>query len=193
MLSTSLKKLPKSNILSKQDILDFEAEHGQPKLLRLALFAFRSDWSKHLARSRCYMRNLDENGGSTKSGWSREALEFLIHERHVKAVVMSNWCDAGIPAAEHGLVWILPLGTKYLPSWSLEPSGPSSSLQIALIFYLVSFLIRAVYYILYILLANLNICFLLLYLFPHYIKHSKAKKGIFVIILPMFWDVNEPM
>ena len=52
------------------------------------------------------MRNLDENGVQQSPGWSREALEFLIHERHVKAVGhgRSFDTDAGIPAAEHGLV-----------------------------------------------------------------------------------------
>ena len=49
--------------------------------------------------------NLDENGVQQSPGWSREALEFLIHERHVKAVGHETFdTDAGIPAAEHGLV-----------------------------------------------------------------------------------------
>jgi len=47
----------------------------------------------------------DENGVQQSPGWSREALEFLIHERHVKAVGHETFdTDAGIPAAEHGLV-----------------------------------------------------------------------------------------
>ena len=51
------------------------------------------------------MRNLDENGVQQSPGWSREALEFLIHERYVKAVGHETFdTDAGIPAAEHGLV-----------------------------------------------------------------------------------------
>ena len=50
------------------------------------------------------MRNLDENGVQQSPGWSREALEFLIHERHVKAVGHETFdTDAGIPAAEHRL------------------------------------------------------------------------------------------
>ena len=44
-------------------------------------------------------------GVQQSPGWSREALEFLIHERHVKAVGHETFdTDAGIPAAEHGLV-----------------------------------------------------------------------------------------
>jgi len=89
-------------ILSKQDILDFEAEHG--KITEGAFVAFRSDWSKRWPDQDA-MRNLDENGVQQSPGWSREALEFLIHERHVKAVGHETFdTDAGIPAAEHGLV-----------------------------------------------------------------------------------------
>ena len=66
--------------------------------------AFRSDWSKRWPDQDA-MRNLDENGVQQSPGWSREALEFLIHERHVKAVGHETFdTDAGIPAAEHGLV-----------------------------------------------------------------------------------------
>ena len=89
-------------ILSKQDILDFEAEHGQ--ITEGAFVAFRSDWSKRWP-SQDAMRNLDYNGVQQSPGWGREALEFLIHERHVKAVGHETFdTDAGIPAAEHGLV-----------------------------------------------------------------------------------------
>ena len=70
-------------VLSKQDILDFEAEHG--RIVEGAFVAFRSDWSKRWPDQDA-MRNLDENGVQQSPGWSREALEFLIHERHVKAV-----------------------------------------------------------------------------------------------------------
>ena len=82
--------------------LDFEAEHG--KITERAFVAFRSDWSKRWPNQDA-MRNLDENGIQQSPGWSREALEFLIHERHVKAVGHETFdTDAGIPAAEHGLV-----------------------------------------------------------------------------------------
>ena len=89
-------------ILSKQDILDFEAEHG--RIAEAAFVAFRSDWSKRWPDQDA-MCNLDENGVQQSPGWSHEALEFLIHERHVKAVGHETFdTDAGIPAAEHGLV-----------------------------------------------------------------------------------------
>lgn len=89
-------------ILTKQDILDFEAEHGQ--ILPESFVAFRTDWSKRWPDQDA-MRNLDENGVQQSPGWSREALEFLIHERQVKAVGHETFdTDAGIPAAEHGLL-----------------------------------------------------------------------------------------
>ena len=113
-------------ILSKQDILDFEAEHGQ--ITEGAFVAFRSDWSKRWPDQDA-MRNLDENGVQQSPGWSREALEFLIHERHVKAVGHETFdTDAGIPAAEHGLVneYYL-LEQKHLSGRSLESIGSSSS------------------------------------------------------------------
>ena len=59
-------------ILSKQDILDFEAEHG--KITEGAFVAFRSDWSKRWPDQDA-MRNLDENGVQQSPGWSREALD----------------------------------------------------------------------------------------------------------------------
>lgn len=89
-------------ILTKQDILDFEAEHGQ--ILPESFVAFWTDWSKRWPDQDA-MRNLDENGVQQSPGWSREALEFLIHERQVKAVGHETFdTDAGIPAAEHGLL-----------------------------------------------------------------------------------------
>ena len=113
-------------ILSKQDILDFEAEHGQ--IVEGAFVAFRSDWSKRWPDQDA-MRNLDENGVQQSPGWSREALEFLIHERHVKAVGHETFdTDAGIPAAEHGLVneyYLLEQNIYQVEAF--EPIGPSSS------------------------------------------------------------------
>lgn len=84
----------------------------------------RSSWPDQDA-----MRNLDENGVQQSPGWSHEALEFLIHERHVKAVGHETFdTDAGIPAAEHGLVneYYL-LEQDHLSGRSLESIGSSSS------------------------------------------------------------------
>lgn len=69
--------------LSKQDIFDFEAKYGQ--IPADSFVAFRSDWSKRWP-SQDVITNLDKKGAQQTPGWSREALEFLIHERQVKAL-----------------------------------------------------------------------------------------------------------
>ena len=74
-------------ILSKQDILDFEAEHG--KITEGAFVAFRSDWSKRWPDQDA-MRNLDENGVQQSPGWSREALEFLIQDFYLINVLFQE-------------------------------------------------------------------------------------------------------
>lgn len=69
--------------LTKADVLDFEAKYGQ--IEPGSFVAFRSDWSKHWP-SQEKMTNLDDNGVQHTPGWSRDALEFLIHERQVKGL-----------------------------------------------------------------------------------------------------------
>ena len=101
-------------ILSKQDILDFEAEYGQ--IAEGAFVAFRSDWSKRWPDQDA-MRNLDENGVQQSPGWSREALEFLIHERHVRLWVMKPSILMQV-FQQQSMAWSMntTFGTKYLPS-----------------------------------------------------------------------------
>ena len=69
--------------ITKQDILDFEAVYGA--IAPDSFIAFRSDWSKRWPNQDA-IRNLDEQGIQHTPGWSHEALEYLIEERHVKAV-----------------------------------------------------------------------------------------------------------
>lgn len=86
--------------ITKQDILDFEAEYGPiaPK----SFVAFRSDLSKRWP-SQDAIRNLDEDGVQRTPGWSHEALEYLIEERQVKAVGHETLdTDLGVSAAKHG-------------------------------------------------------------------------------------------
>lgn len=86
--------------ITKQDILDFEAEHGE--IAPESFVAFRSDWSKRWP-SQDAIRNLDEAGVQHTPGWSHEALEFLIHERQVKAVGHETLdTDSGVSAAANG-------------------------------------------------------------------------------------------
>lgn len=85
--------------LTKQDILDFEAEHGS--IEAGAFVAFRSDWHKRWPDQNA-IRNLDGSGAQQTPGWSHEALEFLIHERSVKAVGHETLdTDSGRAAAEN--------------------------------------------------------------------------------------------
>lgn len=87
--------------LTRADILDFEAAYGE--IEAGSFVAFRSDWSKRWPSQEA-VRNLDEQGVQHTPGWSKEALEFLIHERHVKAVGHETLdTDSGVHAAAHGL------------------------------------------------------------------------------------------
>ncbi|WP_162012720.1 cyclase family protein [Streptococcus sp. S784/96/1] len=86
--------------LTKQDILDFETEYG--KIESGAFVAFRSDWHKRWPDQGA-IRNLDENGAQQTPGWTHEALEFLIHERGVKAVGHETLdTDSGKSAFDNG-------------------------------------------------------------------------------------------
>lgn len=89
--------------LSKQDILDFEKKYGP--ISENSFVAFRSDWSKRWPNVD-KVRNLDDNGVSRTPGWSRDALEYLIHTRKVKAVGHETLdTDAGIIANEKGFLY----------------------------------------------------------------------------------------
>ena len=89
-------------VITKQDVLDFEEKYGE--ILPESFVAFRSDWSKRWPNYD-EVRNLDENGVQHTPGWSREALEFLIKERKVKAVGHETLdTDSGVTAAEKGLI-----------------------------------------------------------------------------------------
>ncbi len=89
-------------VITKQDILDFEAEHGE--ILPESFVAFRSDWSKRWP-SYDEIRNLDDNDVQHTPGWGRDALEFLIKERNVKAVGHETLdTDSGVSAAAEGLI-----------------------------------------------------------------------------------------
>ncbi|MGT2906256.1 cyclase family protein [Streptococcus dentiloxodontae] len=86
--------------LTKEDILAFEQKHGQ--IEKDSFVAFRSDWSKRWPNQDA-IRNLDENGNQQTPGWSHEALEFLIHQRSVKAVGHETLdTDSGQEAAANG-------------------------------------------------------------------------------------------
>jgi len=69
--------------LSVQDILDFEAEHGE---IEAGTFvALRTDWSKRWPDKDLFS-NKDEDGHNHIPGWGLEALQFLFTERKISAI-----------------------------------------------------------------------------------------------------------
>lgn len=69
--------------LSVQDILNFEAKHGQ---IEAGTFvALRTDWSKRWPDKEAFT-NKDEEGNNRIPGWGFDALQFLFEKRHIKAV-----------------------------------------------------------------------------------------------------------
>ncbi|MBD7985036.1 cyclase family protein [Sporosarcina sp. Sa2YVA2] len=66
-----------------QDILDFEAVHGQ--IEKGTFVALRTDWSKRWPDHKAF-NNKDTEGNNHIPGWGLEALKFLFEEREVKAV-----------------------------------------------------------------------------------------------------------
>lgn len=73
--------------VTKEVILDYEADHG--KIPAGTFVAFASDWSKRWDDPQAFY-NEDENGQAHTPGWTVEALEFLAHERNVKAIGHEN-------------------------------------------------------------------------------------------------------
>ncbi|WP_445683339.1 cyclase family protein [Sporosarcina sp. FSL W7-1349] len=69
--------------LAVQDILDFEAEHGE--IEGGTFVALRTDWSKRWPDKEAF-DNKDADGNNRIPGWGLEALKFLFEERKVKAV-----------------------------------------------------------------------------------------------------------
>lgn len=69
--------------LSVEDILAFEAEHGE---IEAGTFvALRTDWSKRWPDKEAF-NNKDAEGNNHIPGWGFEALQFLFKERKVSAV-----------------------------------------------------------------------------------------------------------
>ncbi len=107
MLSTSPKEVAANQILSKQDILDFEAEHGQLLKGPLSLLW----WSKRCESDA--IRNLDEmgfnQGGAVQAlnySWTMSVMRLLIQ----------------MLVFQQNMAWLTntPLGTKHLSGRSLE-------------------------------------------------------------------------
>ncbi|MEH7122675.1 cyclase family protein [Bacillus sp. JJ1773] len=70
-------------ILSVEDILNFEAEHG--RIEAGTFVALRTDWSHRWPNKEAF-ENKDEEGNSHSPGWGIDALKFLFEERQINAV-----------------------------------------------------------------------------------------------------------
>lgn len=68
-------------IMTVQDIKDWEQVYGQ--IPEGAFVVFKSGWSK---RDPELMDNLDQQGNRHFPGWSKEAVEFLVHQRNIASI-----------------------------------------------------------------------------------------------------------
>jgi kynurenine formamidase len=68
-------------ILSKQDVLAFEAQHGA--IPAGAFVVFRSDWSK---RPRDDFEATDAEGNAHYPGWGIDAIKYLVNDRKVAGI-----------------------------------------------------------------------------------------------------------
>lgn len=87
-------------ILSVDDILKFEEEHGT---IEAGTFvALRTDWGKRWPNKEAF-ENKDAEGNSHSPGWGIEALKFLFEERNIKAVGHETFdTDAAIDVRKNG-------------------------------------------------------------------------------------------
>ncbi|QQZ08480.1 cyclase family protein [Heyndrickxia vini] len=87
-------------ILSVEDILAFEEEHG--KIEAGTFVALRTDWGKRWPDKEAF-ENKDEEGNSHTPGWGIEALTFLFEERKIKAVGHETFdTDASVDYRKNG-------------------------------------------------------------------------------------------
>lgn len=68
-------------VLTVQDIADWEQIHGQ--IPEGAFVVFKSGWSKRDPET---MDNLDAEGNRHFPGWSKEAVDFLVHQRNIASI-----------------------------------------------------------------------------------------------------------
>lgn len=94
--------------LSVEDIVQFEAEHGQ--IEEGSFVALRTDWSKRWPDWDAF-NNKDADGHNHAPGWSLAALKFLFEERKIKAVGHETFdTDASIDFQKNGAL----LGEYYV-------------------------------------------------------------------------------
>lgn len=94
--------------LGVEDILQFEAEHGQ--IEEGTFVALRTDWSKRWPDVEAF-NNKDADGHNHAPGWSLAALQFLFEQRKIKAVGHETFdTDASLDYQKNGAL----LGEYYV-------------------------------------------------------------------------------
>lgn len=82
------------SIATKADVLAWESRYG--KIPQDAFIALRTDWSKRWPLQ-SFFDNRDKKGDMHTPGWSREALEFLVKERNIRAIGQETfYADPGL-------------------------------------------------------------------------------------------------
>ncbi|KKE78764.1 cyclase family protein [Bacilli bacterium] len=87
-------------VLSVDDILEFEKEHG--RIEAGTFVALRTDWSKRWPNKEAF-ENKDTEGNSHTPGWGIAALQFLFEERNISSVGHETFdTDAAIDVRKNG-------------------------------------------------------------------------------------------
>ncbi|OEL01143.1 metal-dependent hydrolase [Staphylococcus succinus] len=97
-------------ILTRKHVEQWETAHG--KIEPGTFVALRSDWSKRWPDIEQF-ENRDSNGNLHLPGWGLDALQYLLEERHVKAIGHETFdTDASIDVAKNGDI----VGERYILS-----------------------------------------------------------------------------
>ncbi|MFO3688796.1 cyclase family protein [Staphylococcus felis] len=95
-------------ILTREHLIEWESQHGT--IEADTFVAFRSDWSKRWPDHDAF-ENKDLNGQQHLPGWSLEAIQFLVEERHIAAIGHETFdTDASIDIAKNGDI----VGERYI-------------------------------------------------------------------------------
>lgn len=93
-------------ILTKQDVLEFEKQHGA--IPKNSFVAFASGWSKKwdlAVAGKADFSNKDKKGDAHTPGWSIEALEYILNERGATAIGHETLdTDAAIDVRKNGFL-----------------------------------------------------------------------------------------
>ncbi len=104
--------------LMLEDVLEWEGAHGP--IPQQSIVLLRTDWSKRWPDPAAFF-NRDAAGVNHYPGWSREALEYLVEVRYIKAIGHETPdTDSGATATAGPVPW--PLESYFLGTgrWQVE-------------------------------------------------------------------------